>query len=180
MKYRKLRIAWSVACGIACLLLIALWVRSDTHLDSLHVRVSTNRKIVINSLAGRCEVSLYPSQGEPKRWSYWHLDLSEVDADTLAKLADRNSMFRTGSAFLVLKSSHVFGIVAWYGVILASSSAHCRRIWCVGGCSFQPPHASNRHDADCGGPGLDCLRVEKLIFHQCTVRRPEMIFAKSA
>jgi hypothetical protein len=28
MKYRKLRIAWSVCWGVACLLLIALWVRS--------------------------------------------------------------------------------------------------------------------------------------------------------
>src|SRR5689334_2253638 len=28
MKFRKLRIAWSVACGVACVLLIALWVRS--------------------------------------------------------------------------------------------------------------------------------------------------------
>jgi hypothetical protein len=28
MKFRKLRIAWSVACGILCLLLIVLWVRS--------------------------------------------------------------------------------------------------------------------------------------------------------
>jgi hypothetical protein len=28
MRFRKLRIAWSVMCGIACVLLIALWVRS--------------------------------------------------------------------------------------------------------------------------------------------------------
>jgi hypothetical protein len=28
MKYRKLRIAWSVGCGILCLLLIVLWTRS--------------------------------------------------------------------------------------------------------------------------------------------------------
>ena len=28
MRFRKLRIAWSVACGIACVLLIVLWVRS--------------------------------------------------------------------------------------------------------------------------------------------------------
>ncbi len=28
MKYRKLRIAWSVGCGILCLLLIAMWVWS--------------------------------------------------------------------------------------------------------------------------------------------------------
>jgi hypothetical protein len=34
MRYRKLRIAWSVACGIACVLLIALWVRSHAIRDS--------------------------------------------------------------------------------------------------------------------------------------------------
>src|SRR2546423_1121564 len=28
MRFRKLRIAWSVVCGIACVLLIALWLRS--------------------------------------------------------------------------------------------------------------------------------------------------------
>ena len=28
MKYRKLRIAWSAGCAIACLMLILLWVRS--------------------------------------------------------------------------------------------------------------------------------------------------------
>src|SRR4051794_36442298 len=28
MKFRKLRIAWSVAWGVACVLLILLWVRS--------------------------------------------------------------------------------------------------------------------------------------------------------
>jgi hypothetical protein len=35
MKYRKLRIAWSVGCGIVCLLLIALWVRSYWWSDEL-------------------------------------------------------------------------------------------------------------------------------------------------
>jgi hypothetical protein len=33
MKFRKLRIAWSVGCGIACVLLIVLWVRSYWRLD---------------------------------------------------------------------------------------------------------------------------------------------------
>jgi hypothetical protein len=28
MRFRKLRIAWSVGCGIACVLLLVLWVRS--------------------------------------------------------------------------------------------------------------------------------------------------------
>jgi hypothetical protein len=35
MKFRKLRLAWSVFCGIACVLLIALWVRSYFAHDAL-------------------------------------------------------------------------------------------------------------------------------------------------
>jgi hypothetical protein len=34
MRFRKLRIALSVACGIACVLLIVLWVRSYSKVDS--------------------------------------------------------------------------------------------------------------------------------------------------
>jgi hypothetical protein len=35
MKYGKLRIAFSITCGIVCLLLIAVWVRSYFHEDVL-------------------------------------------------------------------------------------------------------------------------------------------------
>jgi hypothetical protein len=35
MKYRKLRIAFSITCGIACLLFVALWVRSYWWMDSI-------------------------------------------------------------------------------------------------------------------------------------------------
>ena len=38
MRFRKLRIAWSVASGIMCLLLMALWVRSYWRFDSLAYR----------------------------------------------------------------------------------------------------------------------------------------------
>ena len=35
MRFRKLRIAWSVGCGIVCVLLIVLWVRSYFHSEGL-------------------------------------------------------------------------------------------------------------------------------------------------
>jgi hypothetical protein len=35
MRYRKLRIAWSVGCAIACVLLCVLWVRSYYHADKI-------------------------------------------------------------------------------------------------------------------------------------------------
>ena len=41
MKYRKLRIAWSAVCGVLCLLLIVLWVRSYSRMESAWVRLST-------------------------------------------------------------------------------------------------------------------------------------------
>src|SRR4051812_46809034 len=39
MKYRKLRIAWSVGWGVACVLLIVLWVRSFWWRDYAYARV---------------------------------------------------------------------------------------------------------------------------------------------
>ena len=49
MKYRKLRIAWSVAWGIAGLLLFALWVRSYWWLDALVVPRSAGRSLGVVS-----------------------------------------------------------------------------------------------------------------------------------
>ncbi len=38
MRFRKLRIAWSVVCGLACVLLIVLWVRSYWWIDGIPYR----------------------------------------------------------------------------------------------------------------------------------------------
>jgi hypothetical protein len=58
MKYRKLRIAWSVGCGILCLLLIALWVRSYWKYDFLD-RFNTSRMLTsLESSSGRLRFGL--------------------------------------------------------------------------------------------------------------------------
>src|SRR5258705_7220858 len=53
MRFRNLRIAWSVGCGIACVLLIVLWVRSywwaDNALNFLgHDLASVHGNVVID------------------------------------------------------------------------------------------------------------------------------------
>ena len=53
MRFRKLRITWTVFCGIACVLLIALWVRSywwaDNALNVLgHDLISIHGNVVID------------------------------------------------------------------------------------------------------------------------------------
>src|SRR4051794_6882666 len=50
MKFRKLRIAWSVFWGLACVLLIVLWVRSYQATDVFPVRpfcLSTYGRLVV-------------------------------------------------------------------------------------------------------------------------------------
>ena len=53
MRFRKLRIAWSVVCGIACVLLIVLWVRSywyDT--DPLSIWQFDANRLSVDSARG--------------------------------------------------------------------------------------------------------------------------------
>src|SRR3954466_10432902 len=38
MRFRKLRIAWSVFCALACVLLVVLWVRSYFYHDRVLIR----------------------------------------------------------------------------------------------------------------------------------------------
>jgi hypothetical protein len=42
MKYRKLRITFSAVCGVLCLLLLVLWVRSYWRVDKLERSSATN------------------------------------------------------------------------------------------------------------------------------------------
>jgi hypothetical protein len=47
MRFRKLRIAWSFACGITCVLLIVLWVRSHFVLDWIGRGSPTGSEITV-------------------------------------------------------------------------------------------------------------------------------------
>jgi hypothetical protein len=53
MKYSKLRIAWAVVCGIVCVLLIALWVRSYWWWDSVVIPIAGSRVVCGQSVIGR-------------------------------------------------------------------------------------------------------------------------------
>jgi hypothetical protein len=59
MKYRKLRIAWSVGWGIACVLLIVLWVRSYPDEEMLWGHHLASRGYSIQSLKGRLSFAYY-------------------------------------------------------------------------------------------------------------------------
>jgi hypothetical protein len=64
MKYRKLRIAWSVAWGVVAVLLCVLWVRSYWAFD----RVSSKSLIMV-SYAGRLTAVIRDSWSQ--KWPMW-------------------------------------------------------------------------------------------------------------
>jgi hypothetical protein len=77
MKYRKLRIAWSAGCGIVCVLLCVLWMRSYYVLDCF-VRFNANRELVrVGSNSGTV---YFVNMRNPVRPSFgklshgWHYD----------------------------------------------------------------------------------------------------------
>jgi hypothetical protein len=53
MKYRKLRIAWSVAWGALCLLVVAMWVRSFTYSEGAGIALADNCVAWVFTVRGR-------------------------------------------------------------------------------------------------------------------------------
>jgi hypothetical protein len=67
MRFRKLRIAWSVVWGVAAALFVVLWVRSYLYSDSIAIaRLSSRRSLAVNSVRGRLAVHLTPT---PDWWN---------------------------------------------------------------------------------------------------------------
>jgi hypothetical protein len=53
MRFRKLRIAFSAVCGVVCLLLIVLWVRSHNSVDFVQLGLNKSHGICVMSVIGR-------------------------------------------------------------------------------------------------------------------------------
>jgi hypothetical protein len=81
MRYRKLRIAWTMFCGIACVLLIALWARSFWASDNVKWVYSTPRGIGATVFNGHILVSNYIYVGANR--VEWRLNRSPDDAPVM-------------------------------------------------------------------------------------------------
>jgi hypothetical protein len=71
MKYRKLRIAWSVGCGALAVLLVALWVRSYSWMDFIVGPDTYRTRVVVGSFEGWIS-ALWG--GPPRGVKTWRLD----------------------------------------------------------------------------------------------------------
>ncbi len=84
MRFRKLRIAWSVAWGLAAVLLCVLWARSYWWMDNLYVKVpDPQRNLVISSGLGGTiwYTNQYPSWSPVWTHTYWRTQSNTVAAE---------------------------------------------------------------------------------------------------
>jgi hypothetical protein len=70
MRFRKLRIVWSVVCAIACVLLVVLWVRSQYNWDSANGPL-LGKELIVTSRNGGVAVGL--SNRSISKWHVRHL-----------------------------------------------------------------------------------------------------------
>jgi hypothetical protein len=74
MKYRNLRIAWSVTWGVVAVLLGVLWVRSYWWNGSVEIRLSSTRELMVMSVQGYTYWGTLPDQG----WN-WNVSIEPLD-----------------------------------------------------------------------------------------------------
>jgi hypothetical protein len=76
MSFRKLRIAWSVVCGIACVSLIALWVRSYWWCDIIEGPLTRSSGFRLASQSGDVSCSKYP--GSKAEWAKRSIEMDVI------------------------------------------------------------------------------------------------------
>src|SRR5690348_8525325 len=84
MRFRKLRIAWSVVWGLAAVLLIVFWVRSYWHVDVLQ-KPSASRLFIISSSKGR--LAYLENRASPETIEQPEENIAPVIDDLILKLA---------------------------------------------------------------------------------------------
>jgi hypothetical protein len=122
MRFRKLRIAFSVACGIACLLLIVLWVRSYSQADMLRGPVSQSRQIGFSSALGVLLLQWRhdPSAREAIRgWRLQHISM--VKMEQLRARAKARGAPMLGAVKKWGLSDHAVRTPHWFPVVLSGA-----------------------------------------------------------
>ncbi len=120
-----LRIAFSMVCGIACLLLIALWVRSNWNWDELYNPISNKHLIVIESASGRATLDL--TETSPGSSWIWHMSLPLHGRYWEGPLDDFEEANRdqgiAGFAAYANAWHTVYRVPLWFGVIVCAMIA---------------------------------------------------------
>ena len=87
MRFRKLRIAWSVGCGVVALLLIVLWVRSNQISDRLHGRLWGSEAFLLSAKEGHITTVVFS----------WNISQVSWEWETMSQPVDDKFSFPVGT-----------------------------------------------------------------------------------
>jgi hypothetical protein len=118
MRFRKLRIAWSVVWGLTAVLLVVLWVRSYWWYDRLSLYSST-QAFGVASLHGELVYgsnSITNSSAKPLPWWYWSCEYitpaTRAASDSYPKIM--------GFAWYSGERSHYLFLPHWFPPAMAA------------------------------------------------------------
>jgi hypothetical protein len=112
MRYRKLRIAWSVVWGILAVLLVVLWVRSYSHTEGLFVPLKNAEGLRLASVRGRMG---YESDHAVTKWECVaeSVKLAKFDWDRW----DRNT------PHWIFRKDHAVVVPHWFPLAIVATLA---------------------------------------------------------
>jgi hypothetical protein len=158
MRFRKLRIAWSVGWGLLGVLLIVLWVRS--YYSTVFVvgpLTDPYGSLLIETRQGRVTLCLSYGSGVVggRNASPWGMHFKPLEEWEQVNPP--------------LNARPVFSYVRWnvnhqlpnIALLVSHASLRLSRISTVAFAlvqALQPPHSANPHDASGGGAGIDHIR----------------------
>ena len=127
LRFRKLQIAWSLACGIVCLLLIVFWVRSHYWVEQVFVPVTRSSFVSVGSMPNRFGVGL--THQSPNG------TLSTLSMPTMEWLAAMYEETSTPQTDAFWSDAMTFSISAdgmimpyWFGVLLSAAFGTAPRL----------------------------------------------------
>ena len=135
MRFRKLRIAWSVGWGLAAVLLCVRWVRTTHLIEAAEIEPFVGKRFVALSREGRLEFSI--DIGVNKRPPMW----------VSFPLADASGP--------VMKASWKYGkyslggnndILFCRALLVPRFGRRCCCVDFVAARPLHPPHSANRHN----------------------------------
>jgi hypothetical protein len=131
LKFRKLRIAFSAVCGVVCLLLIALWVRSYWWNDTINSPTRGDHFFVAQSIRGYLDIGIAQTSDWTFRqgWILASLPLEKVSPPTFVKETGETNLSRIGWGWSF--SANGFGVLLphWVFPVLSAIIAAAPWFW---------------------------------------------------
>jgi|SRR3954454_1021012 hypothetical protein len=126
MRFRKLRIAWSVFWGLSAVLLIVLWVRSYWCNDAYNSPTHGNHFFICQSIRGKLLVGIEETLHLKLRqgWGILHEPLEKVNPPTLNKETGETNLDRIGASWIYSSNRFLVLLPHWvFAMIFASFAA---------------------------------------------------------